>query len=99
MLQHDIKSLWVLIVMPIMIFTFAYKRSHAVSEASEFAGPLKKVVIELTSEACSKFNVLSEYEQRPQSNELFIKFAEERRQSVIPEQAVSTNNDYFPKLL
>merc|ERR1719436_2077506 len=71
MLTQDRDSAWVLVVMPGFMLIFACSRSRALSRASEFAGPLKKVLIDLTTETCAKYRLIADYAQRPQMNDLF----------------------------
>jgi len=99
MLTQDRDAAWVLVLMPAMMLVWGCLRSKALSEASEFAGPLKKILIDLTTETCAKYRLIADYAQRPQMNDLFQKRAEELRRSLIPEVQVELNNNYFPKWL
>lgn len=99
MLSQDATASWVLVVMPSMMLVFGICRSDALSRASEMAGPLKKVLIDITTETCAKYRLIADYRQRPQMNDLFAKRAEELRRCLIPEMQVELNNNYFPKWL
>jgi len=99
MLTQDPDSAWVLVVMPGLMLVWGICRSRALSEASDYAGPLKKILIDLTTEVCAKYRLIADYAQRPQMNDLFQRRADELRRSEIPESQVELNNNYFPKWL
>eukprot|EP00930_Biecheleria_cincta_P072846 TRINITY_DN6018_c0_g2_i1.p1 TRINITY_DN6018_c0_g2~~TRINITY_DN6018_c0_g2_i1.p1 ORF type:complete len:930 (-),score=128.93 TRINITY_DN6018_c0_g2_i1:71-2725(-) len=89
----------VMALMPALMLIFLYFRSAKLSEVSQLAAPLRKSVVAFVSETCEKFNLIAEYEQRSQMNEIFEAKTEATRISEIPENQVQLNNDYFPKWL
>lgn len=99
MLTQDPCGAWVLFVIPLLMLIFGCLRSKALSQASEFAGPLKKVLIDLTTETCAKYRLIADYSQRSQMNDIFERRATELRKSTIPELQVELNNNYFPRWL
>eukprot|EP00930_Biecheleria_cincta_P072845 TRINITY_DN6018_c0_g1_i1.p1 TRINITY_DN6018_c0_g1~~TRINITY_DN6018_c0_g1_i1.p1 ORF type:complete len:906 (-),score=152.00 TRINITY_DN6018_c0_g1_i1:183-2900(-) len=86
-------------LLPGLMLTFIYCRSAKLSEVSQLAAPLRKSVVGFISETCDKFNLIAEYQQRSQMNEIFEAKTEATRISEIPENQVQLNNDYFPKWL
>eukprot|EP00930_Biecheleria_cincta_P013357 TRINITY_DN11951_c0_g1_i2.p1 TRINITY_DN11951_c0_g1~~TRINITY_DN11951_c0_g1_i2.p1 ORF type:complete len:809 (+),score=134.74 TRINITY_DN11951_c0_g1_i2:116-2542(+) len=98
-LTHDPSSWWVIVVMPTLMIIFGYCRSEALSKAGEQAGPLNRLCIALINETCEKYNLIAEYAQRPQMNELFESRVQQLRESVIPEAQVESNNCFFPDIL
>uniref|UniRef100_A0A7S2KED4 ABC transporter domain-containing protein n=1 Tax=Zooxanthella nutricula TaxID=1333877 RepID=A0A7S2KED4_9DINO len=99
MLTQDPQALPILALIPALMVVFGWARSDRLSKASEYAGPLKKVLIDLTCETCAKYRLIADYSQRAQMNELFSQRASELRRSLIPEKEVELNNNYFPMWL
>mmetsp|Transcript_20245 Transcript_20245/g.56184 ORF Transcript_20245/g.56184 Transcript_20245/m.56184 type:complete len:904 (+) Transcript_20245:66-2777(+) len=98
-IRHEPGQMATLVFMPLLMAVFGWKRSTALSDASESAGPLGKVVFEMISEACAKYSLMADYGRRPQINETFSKMANAQRLSKVPERQVALNNGYFPKWL
>eukprot|EP00930_Biecheleria_cincta_P047101 TRINITY_DN32589_c0_g1_i1.p1 TRINITY_DN32589_c0_g1~~TRINITY_DN32589_c0_g1_i1.p1 ORF type:complete len:827 (-),score=142.55 TRINITY_DN32589_c0_g1_i1:24-2504(-) len=89
----------VMAILPALMLVFIWCRSAKLSEVSQLAAPLRKTVVAFVSETCDKFNLIAEYEQRSQMNEIFEAKTEATRVAEIPENQVQINNDYFPKWL
>lgn len=99
MLSQDPDSAYVLVLMPSLMMLAGCSKGTKLSATAGLAGPLKKVLIDLTTETCAKYRLIADYMQRPQMNEMFEKRATELRLSQIPEEQVEVFYNYVPKWL
>eukprot|EP00913_Durusdinium_trenchii_P024486 g22987.t1 len=68
------------------------------SKVTRVSGTVREAVVAFVSECCDKYSLIAEYSRRPVMSDIFEKKANLARLSVIPEQQVALNNNYFPIL-
>ncbi|CAE7187207.1 cysA, partial [Symbiodinium necroappetens] len=90
---------WVVALMPTLMVLFGIIRGDAMSKVTRISGAVREQVVAFVSESCDKYSLIAEYSRRPVMSEIFEKKANLARLSVIPEQQVALNNNYFPQWL
>mmetsp|Transcript_39292 Transcript_39292/g.87824 ORF Transcript_39292/g.87824 Transcript_39292/m.87824 type:complete len:822 (-) Transcript_39292:77-2542(-) len=98
-LIQDPACWWVVVFMPSLMVLFGVIRGDAMSKVTRISGAVREQVVAFVSECCDKYSLIAEYSRRPVMSEIFEKKANLARLSVIPEQQVALNNNYFPQWL
>merc|ERR1719424_1626543 len=75
------------------------QRTEAYIRASESKGNKESAVGAFVNEALNKIQLIADFAQRPQINELFAARSEGLREVQIPEALVVRNNMFVPELL
>eukprot|EP00435_Cladocopium_sp_Y103_P045176 s638_g12.t3 len=98
-LLQDPACWWVVALMPSLMILFGLCRGDAMSKVTRVSGTVREAVVAFVSECCDKYSLIAEYSRRPAMSDIFEKKANLARLSVIPEQQVALNNNYFPQWL
>lgn len=98
-LSQDPACWWVVALMPSLMILFGLCRGDAMSKVTRVSGTVREAVVAFVSECCDKYSLIAEYSRRPAMSDIFEKKANLARLSVIPEQQVALNNNYFPQWL
>ena len=98
-LLQDPACWWVVALMPSLMILFGLCRGDAMSKVTRVSGTVREAVVAFVSECCDKYSLIAEYSRRPVMSDIFEKKANLARLSVIPEQQVALNNNYFPQWL
>eukprot|EP00929_Paragymnodinium_shiwhaense_P001615 TRINITY_DN101852_c0_g1_i1.p1 TRINITY_DN101852_c0_g1~~TRINITY_DN101852_c0_g1_i1.p1 ORF type:complete len:948 (+),score=177.87 TRINITY_DN101852_c0_g1_i1:75-2918(+) len=88
---------WAVFAMPALLAIFGYCRVEDMLKASEKSGQASLAVADFVSESCQKYNLIADYQQRPQMNELLAELIANMRRADIPGETVTVNNLFFPK--
>eukprot|EP00437_Effrenium_voratum_P000374 CAMPEP_0181418798 /NCGR_PEP_ID=MMETSP1110-20121109/11745_1 /TAXON_ID=174948 /ORGANISM="Symbiodinium sp., Strain CCMP421" /LENGTH=822 /DNA_ID=CAMNT_0023541797 /DNA_START=38 /DNA_END=2503 /DNA_ORIENTATION=+ len=98
-LSQDPACWWVVAMMPSLMILFGLLRGDAMSKVTRVSSTVQEAVVAFVSESCDKYSLIAEYSRRPVMSDIFEKKANLARLSVIPEQQVALNNNYFPQWL
>ncbi|CAJ1426632.1 unnamed protein product [Effrenium voratum] len=97
-ITQDPACWWVVAMMPSLMILFGLLRGDAMSKVTRVSSTVQEAVVAFVSESCDKYSLIAEYSRRPVMSDIFEKKANLARLSVIPEQQVALNNNYFPRL-
>eukprot|EP00929_Paragymnodinium_shiwhaense_P100186 TRINITY_DN6232_c0_g1_i1.p1 TRINITY_DN6232_c0_g1~~TRINITY_DN6232_c0_g1_i1.p1 ORF type:complete len:1010 (+),score=275.61 TRINITY_DN6232_c0_g1_i1:74-3103(+) len=98
-LQENPGALMPVIVMPTVMVIFVGVRSKPLTEASKEAAHQMSHVIELVSEASTKYRLIADYAQRPHFCEIFEEHAEEECEAGLVAETMEMHNQNFAKWL
>jgi len=89
----------VIFVLLLIFWLFVYCRNAMLIEVTEDVGQKQIEVIDIMGDTCKNYDLISDYMQRPQVNEMFSRQADEVRHLEPPVALIMNNNKYFTKWL
>eukprot|EP00747_Dinoflagellata_sp_TGD_P145163 gnl/TRDRNA2_/TRDRNA2_176567_c1_seq8.p1 gnl/TRDRNA2_/TRDRNA2_176567_c1~~gnl/TRDRNA2_/TRDRNA2_176567_c1_seq8.p1 ORF type:complete len:801 (-),score=89.74 gnl/TRDRNA2_/TRDRNA2_176567_c1_seq8:132-2534(-) len=87
------------IAMPTLMFAWAALRNPSFMAAFDVYDELRGKVLHFVQESCSIYDLISDYKQRPQVDEVFLGKLNETREAEQAAKTIEKNNDWFTKWL